>query len=144
VSELVDIIDEARRTGDCARLTDAVPYCRFAGISAELCAGELRGKLSFSPEIVGNSALPALHGGTLGALLESTAIFKLLCSAEAIVLPKTITITIAFLRSAKPIDTFAEATITRHGRRVANVRTVAWQDDRERPVAVADGHFLIG
>jgi acyl-coenzyme A thioesterase PaaI-like protein len=143
MTRLVDLIAEARRTRDCARLIEAVPYCGFVGISADSDDGELRGRLTYSRALVGNTALPALHGGTLGALLESTAIFKLLWEAESIVLPKTINFTIEFLRSAKPVDTFARATITRLGRRVANVRAEAWQHDPERPVAVAHGHFLI-
>ena len=58
-------------------------------------------------------------------------------------LPKPINLTIAYLRSAGPHDTFAEATVTKHGRRVANVQAVAWQRDRSKPVASAQGHFLL-
>ncbi len=58
-------------------------------------------------------------------------------------LPKTIDISFEYLRSGKPRDTFAQATITKHGRRVANVRVVAWQEDPSRPIAAAHGHFLI-
>ena len=87
--------------------------------------------------------LPALHGGTLGALLESTAIFHLLWEAETLFLPKTITLTIDYLRSGRPVDTFARGVITKQGRRVVNVRAEAWQDDPARPIAIGNGHFLI-
>jgi acyl-coenzyme A thioesterase PaaI-like protein len=60
-----------------------------------------------------------------------------------VVLPKTINITIDYLRSGRTVDTFARGVITRHGRRVANVRVEAWQDDPERPIAIAYAHFLI-
>ena len=33
---------------------------------------------------------------------------------------------------------------TRLGRRVANVRAIAWQGDERRPVATLRGHFLLG
>jgi acyl-coenzyme A thioesterase PaaI-like protein len=59
------------------------------------------------------------------------------------VLPKTINVTVAYLRSARPVDTFAHGTITKHGRRVAVVYAQAWQEDRARPVATAHAHFLI-
>jgi uncharacterized protein (TIGR00369 family) len=87
--------------------------------------------------------LPAIHGGVIAALLESTAIFQLMWETEAIVLPKTITLTVDFLRSGRAVDTFARGILTRQGRRVANVRVEAWQDDRARPIAVASAHFLL-
>jgi acyl-coenzyme A thioesterase PaaI-like protein len=86
--------------------------------------------------------LPAIHGGVISALLESTAIFQLMWETEAIMLPKTITLTVDFLRSGRAVDTFARGLLTRQGRRVANVRVEAWQDDRDRPIAVASAHFL--
>jgi acyl-coenzyme A thioesterase PaaI-like protein len=39
--------------------------------------------------------------------------------------------------------TKAVATIVKHGRRIANVRVVAWQDDPEKPVAAGIGNFLV-
>jgi acyl-coenzyme A thioesterase PaaI-like protein len=75
--------------------------------------------------------------------MESTAIFKLLWQGETTTVPKTINITVEYLRSARAEDVFARAVFTRHGRRVANVRVFAFQDDPERPVAVATAHFLL-
>ena len=140
---LIARVTAARAAGDVGGLTDIIPYAQFMGISATEVDGELIGKLAYSPILIGNPALPALHGGTLGALLESTAIFELLWRSETIVLPKTINITIDYLRSAGPLDTFAHGAVTRHGRRVANVRAEAWQDDRARPIAIAHAHFLV-
>ena len=57
--------------------------------------------------------------------------------------PKTITITVDFLRSGRPEDTYAQGIITKRGRRVVNVRTEAWQGARDRPIAIANAHFLI-
>ena len=99
--------------------------------------------MRFADHLIGNPTLPALHGGTLGALLESAAIFELLWRAETIVLPKTITITVDYLRSGGPVDTHARGVITRHGRRVANVRVEAWQADRATPVATAHANLLV-
>ncbi|HUS31908.1 MAG TPA: PaaI family thioesterase [Kofleriaceae bacterium] len=140
---LVERLEEAKRSGDCQALFDIVPYSRFLGLSARLDGEELITTMKFSPELIGNPALPALHGGTLGALLESSAIFELLWRAETIVLPKTITITVDYLRSGAPVDTHARSIVTRHGRRVANVRVEAWQTDRKTPVATAHAIFLV-
>jgi len=140
---LVDLIAGAKAQGEPARLAALIPYCRWMGISITHVAGELLGVLTYSDMLIGNAALPALHGGTLGALLESTAVFQLLWDAETVVLPKTIDFTVDYLRSGRPVDSWAKAILTRQGRRVANVRVEAWQEDRARPIAIAHGHFLI-
>lgn len=141
---LHDVIEAARDAGDPNRLTAAVPYTRWMGISMSLEDGSIRGRMSYSDHLVGNPHVPALHGGTLGALLESTAIFELMWRGDAIVVPKTISITVEYLRSARLEDVHARAYVTKHGRRIANVRTVAWQDDEQRPIAAAHGLFLLG
>ena len=115
MTSIVEITAEARRTGDYRPLVEAIPYNKFLGITAELHAGELIGKLTFADALIGNPMLPALHGGTIAALLESTAIFQVMTEAETLVLPKTINITVAYLRSARPVDTFAHGTITNTG-----------------------------
>ena len=57
--------------------------------------------------------------------------------------PKIITITVDYLRSGRPVDTLARAVLTKQGRRVVNVAVEAWQDDRSRPIASANAHFLV-
>src|SRR5207248_11302367 len=136
-------LTDARRSRDYPAILDAVPYSRFLGLHAEMTGDELITTMRYADHLIGNPALPALHGGTLGALLESAAIFELLWRAETIVLPKTITITIDYLRSGGPVDTHARGIVTRHGRRVANVRVEAWQADRATPVATAHAIFLV-
>ena len=143
MTSFVDQLAEARRTGHCQSVLDAVPYARFLGLTAALHGDELITTMAFASHLIGNPALPALHGGTLGALLESAAIFELLWHAEVLVLPRTITLTIDYLRPGGPHDTHARGIVTRHGRRVANVRVEAWQADRGTPVASAHAIFLV-
>lgn len=140
---LRDAVTAVRETGDFTAMQQVIPYARFMGITAELIDGDVVGRMQYSDHLVGNASVPALHGGTLGALMESTAIFKLLWHGETTAVPKTINITVEYLRSARAEDVFARAVFTRHGRRVANVRVFAFQDDPERPVAVATAHFLL-
>lgn len=141
---LVERLADAKRTGDYQALIDAVPYSRFLGLTARIDdTGELVTTMRYADQLIGNPTLPALHGGTLGALLESAAIFELLWRAETVVLPKTITITVDYLRSGQPVDTHARGIVTRHGRRVTNVRVEAWQADRAVPVATAHAIFLV-
>ncbi len=140
---LVDDLAAAKAAGDYQRFIDTVPYARFLGLTAAMVGDELVTTMRYGDHLIGNPALPALHGGTLGALLESAAIFELLWRAETIVLPKTITLTIDYLRSGAAVDTHARGIVTRHGRRVTNVRMEAWQADRSTPVATAHAIFLV-
>lgn len=138
-----DLVSQAKATGQIGSLVESIPYLRFLGIGIDLVDGELIGKMAYSSCLIGNTNLPALHGGTIGALLESTAIFQTIWEAETARVPKIVTITIDFLRSGRPVDTYASGVITKHGRRVVNVGVEAWQDDRSRPIARANAHFLI-
>ena len=140
---LMTRIARAKAAGDLPALFAAIPYATFLGLTAAVVDAELISTMAFGPHLIGNPALPALHGGTLGALLESAAIFELIWRAESVVLPKTITITVDYLRSAGAMATHAACVVTRQGRRVANVRAVAWQADRATPVASAHAAFLI-
>jgi uncharacterized protein (TIGR00369 family) len=143
MSSLLELIARAKQSGDHGPLFEAVPYARFLGISGEIRDGELIGKLVYKPELIGNPVLPALHGGTIGALLESTAIFRLFWESETVILPKTINITVAYLRPGGPVDTYARAVVTKQGRRIASVRAEAWQEDPARPIATAVANFLV-
>jgi uncharacterized protein (TIGR00369 family) len=142
----MDLLQRAQAQGvkvDLQQLIDAIPYCRFLGIEVDRKGSELTMILRFDRKLIGNPMLPALHGGVLGAFLETTAIAQLILETEATELPKPVDISIDYLRSGKPVDTYARAEITKHGRRVCNVRAEAWQDERARPIAALHGHFLI-
>lgn len=140
---VVEAIEQARASGDFNAFVQAVPYARFLGITVEARDGRLYGRMKFSEHLVGNPTLPALHGGTLAAALECAAQFELIWRAETVVLPKTVTLTVDYLRSAKAKDTFVRASIVRQGKRVTTVHAHAWQDDEAQPVAWATVHALI-
>jgi uncharacterized protein (TIGR00369 family) len=143
MADLAALLERARAGGDLDQLLSAIPYTRMLGLTARTHDGDLVMCMPQAQHLIGNPVLPALHGGTVGALLESTAIFKLLLESDSIGVPKTVTLTVDYLRSGRVEDTWARASITRLGRRVANVQVRAWQSDEERPIAVAHAHFLL-
>ncbi|MEM7176712.1 MAG: PaaI family thioesterase [Pseudomonadota bacterium] len=142
-------------------LLDYIPYNRYIGVRFDRLGDELTARMPFSDHIVGNPMLPAIHGGVMGAFLEITAQMQLawnlalgeiakggdaaerILQREFPLIPKTIDISIDFLRSGRPRETFARAVVQRQGRRVVNVHATAWQDERMRPVANLRGNFLI-
>ena len=140
------LLKELRAEGkgqDMAAVLERIPYARFLGMEVDRKGNELTTVLPFQDHLIGNVALPALHGGAIGAFLEFTAVIQLLFDTESERLPKTVDISIDYLRSGRPRPTYGRAVVTKHGRRVANVRAEAWQDDRSKLIATATGHFLL-
>ncbi|MDX1581809.1 MAG: PaaI family thioesterase [Alphaproteobacteria bacterium] len=129
--------------GDYSGVTEAIPYADFLNISIREEGDGLITTMAFKEELIGNTRLPALHGGTLAALLEMAALLQLAYELEPEEMPKVITLTIDYMRSGKAQDTQARAIVSRLGRRVANVRAEAWQDNPNKPVAAANLNFLL-
>ena len=121
-------------------------------------------RLPFKKEFIGNPAIPALHGGVIGSFLEISAIIQLSwviflekknsegslnykkSKAENAIfqgLPKTIDLTIDYLKSGRPVGSFARAKVNKIGRRYASVSVKAWQDESKNPFALASAHFLV-
>jgi uncharacterized protein (TIGR00369 family) len=124
-------------------MLESIPYVRFLGMNAELAGDEMTAVLPFAPHLVGNVMLPALHGGVLGAFLEMTAICQLGVREPLRRLPRTIDVTIEYLRPGRALTTYARADVRKVGRRIANVHVEAWQETRATPVAALRGHFML-
>ena len=113
------------------------------GLQVDQQGDEVITVLPFAEHLVGNSRLPAMHGGAVGAMLEMTATLQLLYDTACERLPKTIDVSFDYLRSVRALTTYGRAIVTRQGRRVASVRCELWQEHRGRPVAASHGHFLL-
>lgn len=124
-------------------LLDGVPYARFLGLRTRLSGDEITVVMPFSDHLIGNPMLPALHGGSTAALLEMTAVAQVALSYPRLRLPRPINVTVAYLRTGRPIDVYARASINRAGRRVAHVQAEAWQESRDQPIASLTAHFLL-
>ena len=124
------------------------PSSPFANSPFARCLGIRIGEddtlvMPFSPKIVGNPVLPAIHGGMTGAFLETTAIVGVTRDLGVLALPKPIGLTINYLRSGRALDSYAKVSIVKQGRRVVAFETQAWQDDPTKPIASAFGHFML-
>jgi uncharacterized protein (TIGR00369 family) len=126
-----------------SQILEAIPYARYIGVSIEQGDDGMECVLPFRDLIIGNPRLPAVHGGVIGAFLELTALLRLIAESGTDRVPKPITFSVDYLRSAGPATTRARAEIFKLGRRIANVHVVAWQDDRSKPVASGIGKFLV-
>jgi len=158
--EPVQVVKQ-RRDAALKALVEGVPYIRYLGIEFDRRGDELTAIMPFSENLIGNPALPALHGGATAAFLEVSAIIGLswsllwdeiesgtldpdtLVRGDLPRLPRTVSFTVDYLRSGLPRDAYARARINRSGRRYASVHVEAWQDNRARPFAQATGHFVM-
>jgi acyl-coenzyme A thioesterase PaaI-like protein len=120
-----------------------IPYARFLDVRLEDDPAGIVCVLPFRDDLVGNAALPALHGGVVGAFLELTALVQAIELGDSERVPKPINFSVDYLRSAGPRETRGRAEVVKHGRRIANVRVIAWQEDPAKPVAAGVGNFLL-
>ena len=144
MTRLSEVVAHCRAAGDFEPLVAAIPYAAFLGMRCRLGDGQLRFLLPAREQNIGNPTLPALHGGAIGGFLEHAAIIHLLATMDTPRLPKTIDLTIDYLRAGHYRDCHASCTVTRQGRRrVANVTVSCWQEDPQEPIAQARAHFLL-
>lgn len=136
---------EAISSGRHQALLDAIPYVQHLGIRVLDGSGDtaLRFFLPFRPELVGNSNLPALHGGVVGALLETAALIQVIVSEQQPRLPKLINFSVDYLRSARAKDCHAVCDVARQGSRIVAVTVRCWQEDEARSIATARAHLLL-
>ncbi len=124
-------------------LLDRLPYARFLNLQTQMNGDEVTVVMPFADQLIGNPMLPALHGGSTAALLEMTAMAQIALAFPSSRLPRPINVTVASLRTGRPVDVFARAEISRAGRRIAHVQAEAWQESRSRPIASLTAHFLL-
>ena len=78
-----------------------------------------------------------------GAFLETAAIVGVTRELGVLAPPKPIGLTINYLRSGRALDSYARVSIVKQGRRVVAFEAQAWQDDPNKPIASAFGHFML-
>jgi len=122
------------------------PYVDFLGVMQhpQVNAGPIF-RLPFRHDLIGNPMLPALHGGVLAGFAETAMIMHVVATNPHLenAIPKAVDFSIDYLRSAKPVDTYAQGITVRQGNRVSLVQVNVWQEDPNRPVASTRGHILM-
>ena len=87
-----------------------------------------------------------LHGGAISGLLEIAAIAAIhqaLHAKGSDSAIKQVNVTVDFMRGGMSQMTYAVGEVTRLGRTMANVEARAWQEDRDKPIAMGYMHYLI-
>ncbi|HEV2080664.1 MAG TPA: PaaI family thioesterase [Allosphingosinicella sp.] len=119
------------------------PYAELLGLSTRRGdEGDLVWVMPFREQVVGRPGY--LHGGAIAGLLEFAALGTLYeALGEDEVSVKPINVTVDFMRGGVEHETYAAATITRLGKRIANIESFAWQQDRTKRIATAHMNLLL-
>ena len=125
-------------------MNELPPYARLLGIERRRTDDDkLLLAMPFSDVVLGRPGF--LHGGAIAGLLEFAAIgaiYEALGTHEGVTV-KPINVTVSYMRGGTMQETFAAATVTRLGNRIANVEAHAWQSDRAKPIAAAQMNVLL-
>lgn len=120
------------------------PYAQSMGFTSKRDGdGRLVISMPFRDGVRGRPGF--VHGGALAGLLETIAYLTL---ADALgeddkPLLKPVNMTATYMRGAVEATTHARATIERLGKRIANIEAVAWQEDPDKPVAIAQINVML-
>jgi uncharacterized protein (TIGR00369 family) len=120
------------------------PYARTMGFGSERDAdGRLLLTMGFDTGKMGRPGF--LHGGAIAGMMETIAYMTLAEALGESDKPqiKPINVTVTFMRGGVDKLTYARATIERLGRRIANIETIAWQDDPASPIAMAQMNVML-
>jgi uncharacterized protein (TIGR00369 family) len=124
--------------------TSFSPYAQTMGFEEQRGTdGRLVIAMPYSDGVRGRPGF--VHGGALAGLLETVAYATL---SEALgeddrPVIKPVNVTATYMRGAVEMTTYARATIERLGKRIANIEAIAWQDDINKPVAMAQINVML-
>ncbi len=125
-------------------MREGIPFNRLLGIEVmEIRPGFARLDVPFRDELIGNPAIPAIHGGVISALIDTAggcAAFTMTIPGDAV---STIDLRIDYLRPGQPLRLAAEAQVVRMGGRVASVDMKAFHPDSGLVVATGRGVYHV-
>ena len=137
-------IDKIRQL--CALMLNDNPGDHFhtLGMSfTDIQPGKIRARLPYRHAIVGNPESGIIHGGAVTALLDTSCGFAAVAALEQLSLCPTMDLRIDYMQPAKPGMTIhAEAEAYRITTNVIFCRGLAFQEDRERPIAHCVANFI--
>lgn len=124
---------------------ELVPHNRALAIEiVELRERFASMRLPYDPKLIGNPHTRVLHGGAISALMDACAGTAAFMALEEPVPIATLDLRIDYLKPAAPDEAVrAEAECFRVTRNVAFVRGVAFQTDRDDPVAAVAATFML-
>jgi len=127
------------------QFTTALPDARALGLSiVSVGRGEAEIAMPYDDKLIGDPETGVIHGGAVSALMDTCCGAAVIAHPEATPLTATLDLRIDYMRAATPGQTItAKATCYHVTRRIAFVRAVAMDADRDNPVASATAAFTV-
>ena len=123
-----------------------VPHSRSLNMQLEsLQEGRVVVSMPYDAKLVGDPETGVIHGGAVSALLDTCGGVAVISHPEVASGTATLTLTINYMRSARPGRAITATAHCYHVTRfVAFVRVTANDHDGDSPVATANGAFTVG
>lgn len=119
----------------------STPYARMLGVESLPAEPDMvLLRMPARPDLEGRPDF--LYGGVIASLLE-LACLEAIARQLGAPWPRPINMSFDFLRGGRMVESFAQARLSRVGRRVVNVDAMCWQTDRDQPIATGRMHLLI-
>ncbi len=127
------------------RYIDELPFCRAMNMVLEKVGdGTAVVSMPWNDRLVGDPVTGVVHGGAVSSLLDTCGGVAVLSHPAMPSATATLNFRIDYMRPATPGQTItAHATCYHLTRTVAFVRTLATDEDRANPVAMATGAFVV-
>jgi len=122
-----------------------IPFNEFLGMTVDhLGTGEVTMRIPCRSELTGDPFRPALHGGVISALADTSGGLAVFTRLHADQTTSTVDLRVDYLRPGEvDQDLISKSTIIRLGNRVAATQTVIYQSDPDQPVAVASAVYNV-
>ena len=137
---------EGKNTRPALNFYASIPHARELGIEV-VEMGKARGtlKIPYAESLIGNPQTQVVHGGVITSLIDSAgglAVFAALSRMEAIA---TLDLRIDYMKPAVPEQSlYASSECYKLTRRIAFVRSIAYQDNAEDPIATSLSTYMRG
>ncbi len=123
------------------QFVDHLPMCRALGMSVSE-GDELVFILPYSDKIIGDTQSKIIHGGAISTLLDTACGAVVASHKENTNFTATVDLRIDYMRPAiAGMDVYATAEVYQTTRHIAFVRGIAWDKDKDAPLAMATGTF---
>ena len=121
-------------------------YGQISGLQLDRAApGEAWSSLPYRPVFVGDTATGVLHGGVVTAMLDESCGMAVQLALDGTRAIATLDLRIDYQKPATPgLDIKAHSVCYRVTRSIAFVRSTAYQESEDDPVATATACFMIG
>lgn len=132
-----------RREKMARQFIEALPFCHALDMRIDRI-GEAEAEMSmpYSEAIIGDPETGVVHGGAVSALLDTCGGMSVFLHPEGTTPTATLDLRIDYMRPARVGERItAHARVYNVTRTVAFVRGIAFDIDRDQPVATATGAF---